>query len=333
MAAHPLSHHEILGLVAPFTRRGLHPDLQATNRQERRLVFKTVERVGETEDAPTYTETLELHCASGPATTHKLKRTTVCSCAPENFEARLEIEGRDLSDMLACFDTVPSASQFRFGPGFKMVKCWRLLRGSGLTPAGMPATQKALTHMAATLGDLTVTATAPTVKADPETVIEILPPEGAHMRLPDDLLAVLGWNWSLIRRRRDTWRGILKTSGREPDRSRRAELNLDRMVEHLVQTFGDAPARFHDRLYRARWGVAFRRSLPLLVSLTLITLAALSSRLELSEDSVLRMLIFNAPPLLMASVFCMRRLPQIEIPPMPRRLKAPRWIQLDPEPV
>ncbi|MBT3071560.1 hypothetical protein KKP04_11855 [Rhodomicrobium sp. Az07] len=326
MASHPLSHHEILGLVAPFTRRGLHPDLQATDRQERRLVFKRLERVGETEDAPFYTETLELRCAASHATPHKLTRTTVCSTAPEKFEARLEIEGRDLADMLACIDTVSSANHFRFGPGFSMVKSWRLLRGSGETVTGLPATQKILTHMSATLGDLTVTATAPTVKADPETIIEIQPPNGAHMRLPDDLLAVLGWNWSLIRKRSDTWRGILKTSGREPDRSRRAELNLDKMVEHLVETFSDAPARFHDRLYKARWGVAFRRSLPLLISLTLIGLAALSSRLELSEDSVLRMLIFNAPPLLMASVFCMRRLPLIEIPPMPRRLKAPQWV-------
>jgi hypothetical protein len=330
LALHPLSHHEILSLVAPFTRRGLHPDLQATNRQERRLVFKPVERLGEREGAPAYTETLELYCTSGTATPHKLKRTTVCSTAPENFEARLEIEGRDLADMLDCLDTVPSSSQFRFGPGFKMVKCWRLLRGSGKTPTGQPATQKSLTHMAATLGDLTVKATAPTVKADPETIIEIDPPEGAHLRLPEDLLAVLGWNWSLLRKRRDTWRAILKTSGREPDRSRRAELNLDKMVEHLVQTFGDAPARFHDRLYKARWSVAFRRSLPLLIALTLIGLAALSSRLELSEDSLLRMLIFNAPPLLMVSVFCMRRLPQIEIPPLPRRLKASKWM-LDPE--
>jgi len=330
LASHPLSHHEILSLVAPFTRRGLHPDLEATNRQERRLVFKPVERLAEAEDAPSYTETLELDCSPGTATPHKLKRTTICSTAPENFKARLEIEGRDLADMLACFDTVPSASQFRFGPGFKIVKCWRLLRGGGETPTGQPAVQKILTHMAASLGELTVTATAPTVKVDPETVIEIQPPDGAHLRLPEDLLAVLGWNWSLIRRRRDTWRGILKTSGREPDRSRRAEVSLDKMVEHLVQTFADAPARFHERLYKARWAVAFRRSLPLLVAVTLIALAALSSKLELAEDSMLRMLILNAPPLLMISVFCMRRLPQIEIPPMPRRLKSSNWMQMEP---
>ena len=42
MARHPLTHHEILGLIEPFTRRGLHVDLAASNRIERRLLFKPI---------------------------------------------------------------------------------------------------------------------------------------------------------------------------------------------------------------------------------------------------------------------------------------------------
>lgn len=38
----PLTHHEIIGIVEPFTRRGRHVDLSASNRLERCLVFKPV---------------------------------------------------------------------------------------------------------------------------------------------------------------------------------------------------------------------------------------------------------------------------------------------------
>ena len=43
MAAQPLSHHEILALVEPFTRRGRRVDLAASDRLARRLAFAPVE--------------------------------------------------------------------------------------------------------------------------------------------------------------------------------------------------------------------------------------------------------------------------------------------------
>jgi hypothetical protein len=97
------------------------------------------------------------------------------------------------------------------------------------------------------------------------------------------------------------------------------------MVEHLVQTFTEAPARFHERLIGARWGVVFRRSLPLLISIALIGAAAASAKLPLAEDSPIRMMMMNLPGFLMVVVFCMRKMPVIEVPPFPRRLKAPAW--------
>ena len=75
----------------------------------------------------------------------------------------------------------------------------------------------------------------------------------------------------------------LRLRGREPDRSNSAERKLERMVDHLVQTFTEAPARFHERLAGARWGVALRRSIPLLISLGLIGAAAATSRLPLAD--------------------------------------------------
>ena len=68
-----------------------------------------------------------------------------------------------------------------------------------------------------------------------------------------------------------------------------------------------------------------RRAIPLTVTLTLIGLAAAVPSMGLSEDSLLRMVMFQSPPLLLGLIFCFRELPQIEIPPWPRRLKQPSW--------
>ncbi len=179
--------------------------------------------------------------------------------------------------------------------------------------------------MSAHIADLVVTATAPTVKADPEAVIEIQPTAGDYKVVPDDLLAVLGWDWGLIQRRKDIWKSSLRLRGREPERSKQAEGKLDRMVEHLVQTFTEAPAKFHERLTGARWGVVFRRSIPLLISIALIGAAAASGKLPLAPDSPIRMMMMNLPGFLMVFVFCMRKMPVIEVPPLPRRLNEPAW--------
>ena len=328
MPSHPLTHHEIITLIGPFTRQGYHPDLSATNRLERRLVFKPVERAFEAANKSGLSEVLQLESKDS---VYRLNRTlTWVNEDDEKLEARLEIEGADLSDLLACVGSIEPDEQFRFGPGFKIARSYRLLRGGGVTRDGAPSVQKVLTKMSGHVVGLTVTATAPTVKSDPEAVIEIQPAAGEYKAVPDDLLAVLGWDWGLIQRRRDSWKTILRLRGREPDRTRNTERKLDRMVEHLVQTFTEAPARFHDRLVRARWGVVFRRSLPLLISIGLIVAAALSSRLPLSDNSPVRMMMMNLPGFLMVFVFCMRRLPVIEIPPIPRRLSAPAWCETAP---
>jgi hypothetical protein len=324
LPSHPLTHHEILTLVEPFTRNGRHPDLLATNRLERRLVFKPVELAAPMDGATALTETLQLDARNGDA--YVLTRKLACLTeAGDKLEALLEIEGRDPADLLASVDSIAPASQFRFGPGFKVAKSYRLVRYAGTTPSGAPAVQKVLSQMSAHISDFVVTATPPKVKVDPEALIEIQPTAGEYKILPDDLLAVLGWDWGLMNQRREGWKSHLKLRGREPERSEKAEKKLDGMVEHLVQTFTEAPARFHERLVAARWSVAFRRAMPLLASLALIAGVAATAKLHIPDDSPIRMMMMNLPGFLMVFLFCMRRLPVIEVPPIPRASKAPAW--------
>ena len=47
MAAPPLTHHDILELAAPFSRRERHVDLAASDRMQRTLLFKPLEHPGD----------------------------------------------------------------------------------------------------------------------------------------------------------------------------------------------------------------------------------------------------------------------------------------------
>jgi hypothetical protein len=97
-------------------------------------------------------------------------------------------------------------------------------------------------------------------------------------------------------------------------------------VAHLVQTLAEPPRRFHERQVAARWRVVFRRSLPLLFCAALIAGTTALSFLHIPQDSMMLMMIFNFPPLMMLIMFGMRELPRFEIPPLPRPSPAPSWL-------
>ena len=117
--SHPLSHHEILGLAAPFARRGRHVDLAASQRLERRLAFKEVP------GPDGLREGLRLE---NPASGRYLLTRTLTR--PDGLQVELQTSGADPAVLLARLDTVAPESQWHVGPGHV------LAIGMRLDPAG-----------------------------------------------------------------------------------------------------------------------------------------------------------------------------------------------------
>jgi len=82
----PLTHHEIFALVAPFTRQGLQVDLAASDRAERRLLFRPRRHApgvdGGDATLPPLRETLELSAGVGAGAAHTLTRHLVALMGP-----------------------------------------------------------------------------------------------------------------------------------------------------------------------------------------------------------------------------------------------------------
>lgn len=313
MSTRPLSHHEIISRVSPFTRRGRLVDLTATDRLERRVVFKTIEHPGVMDGAPPLREELVLENPRPEA--YRLTRIVI---HPSGLKARVEADGPDPGELLARIEAVPLARGFRSGGGYVMAESYRLDTG-----------ELFLTSVVAEAGGLSILVKMPTVRGYPAE-ISLRSAPGESWELPEDLLAVLGWDWRPIEQKPDEWVGTLRVRGREPERSRRAEERLETTVAHLARTLAEPPRLFHERFARARWGVAFRRAIPLLVCIALLVGAAALSKLDIPQESALQLLIFNAPPLMMIAFFSFREIPRIEIPPLPRPSRKAMWRRLPP---
>ena len=313
----PLAHHERLAPVEPFARQGGHVDLAASDRLARRLVFKPVVHADEALSPLPWRETLALEDDGG---TWRLSRTLSLEGGPQpELQARLQAEGPIPGDLLALLDAVPRQRQMYGGQGMVIASSHSVAPSSD---AGAP--QRTLTSAMLRVGELSLTMKVPRVSGMPAE-IDLHAPLPATLALPDDLLAVLGLDWARLGRYSQGWKGSLQLRQHEPERSHDAEAKLQRTAQHLARVLAGPPALFHERFGRARWGVVLWRSIPLLVSVGLIAAAAAVPILDLPEGSVFRMLIFNAPPLLMVAFFCMREMPRIEIPPLPRRSRSPAW--------
>ena len=320
---HPLTHHEILRLVEPFTRRGRHVDLSATDRIERRLVFKPVVHGSE---MPAFAGACEILQLENPRSeVYRLIRTLtlrVGNGEVDNGRPRIR-------------ETCWTASRlFRRSASFSWSAIFPLPTATGwsrpTTPAGdgPQPMRMVLTSAEARLENLTLALKAETGKGYPAEFELSSQPDDPPLDLPDDLLATLGWNWKVLRRRGTGWTGDLRVPRNEPDRSRRIEIALERTVAHLARTLSEPPRRFHERLVRERWTVVLRRMTPLLLSVALIAGGFGLMFVDIPQGSLMQMLILNSPPLLLVVVFGMRELPRFEIPPLPRPSNAPSWFSL-----
>jgi hypothetical protein len=315
----PLSHHEILQRVAPFSRRGIALDLAASDRAARRMAFRWVQH----EPGPTHageipervTERLELDLSE--AQRCRLVRTLE---APDGLEARLEVEAPDPETALERLATVPLGRQFR-----RAGDLWIALHQRLASPTRGAEPLLGLRGARARLaGGLQVEARLSSVAGYP-VEIELIRPAPGALALPDDVLAVLGGAWERLVPTARGWRGAAGVRGAEPARSAAAEERLVEAVRHLDQTLSAPPSAFHERHRGARWRVALRGMPPLLVGAALVVAAVAIQRWWPERASWIGLLANMAPPVLMALFFMRREMPRIGLPRVPRCPPPTAW--------
>ena len=304
----PLTHHEIVALAAPFTQRGFAVDLPASDRAARRIGF----RPQALPDGLTQSLTL----SPGPRGWQLERRVHHAQGA----QALTTVQGTDPAELATRLDAQPAAA------GFEQGEAWLIAWQLRLPDAGPPVLAGATLQLDGLSGELKLSA----VDRIPAEVMLHAP--GADLaELPSDLLAVLGLPWSRLERKGAGWRASLGLRGRGGARGTEAMAQWRAAAAHLATTLARPPSHFHQQHFARRWGVTLRRAVPLGVCLGVIAAALAVPALKLPEDSVFRMLIFNAPPILLGLLFAFRELPRIEVPPPPRRLTAPSWRRAPPE--
>ena len=312
MPALPLSHHEILELVGPFSRCGRRVDLAASNRLERKLVFKGTLHPADAAAGPVLEEILQLDSLG----TGTLRLTRVVRGG--GVRATVEAMGMDPAELLAQVDALPAQRQFRIGPGFTVARSYSIRQVPGTGSRGSRSTQPVLTQATVRAGGLDLVMNVPStrgVSAD----LELTAAASGPVDLPEDLLAVLGWNWTRLVRTPIGWKSKHRLYGHALSRTRAAEAALDRAAAHLAKTLAEPPECFHDEWRAARWGVFLRRAIPTLTLLCLLIGVGSLPHLVLDRRPGLWMLLFHGSALLIVLSFCLQELPQYEIPPLPRR--------------
>lgn len=312
MTAAPLTHHEILALVEPFARHGKRVDLAASDRQARRLVFHPIEHAADGPDAPALHETLSLE-SLGTGTCRLTRKLRL----PGGLGATLQAQGTQPGELLALIEAVDPRSQFRVAPGRVVARSYWLDGSAGQARRILTRGVAAVDGLQLTLGVSPVRG----VSAD----ITLVPDAGSRFALPQDLLAVLGWDWARLLPERSGWKSKLRLRGDTARRTRSAEQALDAAVALLAQTLAEAPARFHERHRGARWGVALRRAIPLLTPVALLAALLAMPRVDAAGSPGLWWLMFHIPTVLIAASFCLQELPSLAIPPMPRRSRLTNW--------
>ncbi len=394
MTQQPLTHHEILTLMAPFSRRGLHADMAASRREERVLCFKPQELPADDECPIPLTMHLRLEAAMSGK--HRLVRLVRDA---SGLESSVIADGKDLENLLEQLDQVPVRRQFAVHAGVPTARSYVLEsvaqleqrgRGAGArrvartvggrllqklreqwehrfgdkrdtwqarlpwhksrAEAAGPATAEVSERASDATDEILLIETAdgplrPVIVAGEARIgpvrlelraerfnglpaeLKLRPEAGGKLKFPEDLLAVIGWHHRPLRKIVSYWRGSIRVAPNEPARTAEIERELGRTVTHLAETLAVPPARFHERHAGARWRVAYQRAVPLLILVAISAASPGIRYLHMADDSILKLLIFHAPPLMLLSFFLMREMPRFEIPPLPRPLVHREWVQ------
>lgn len=319
MPSPPLTHHEILGLVGPFARAGRQVDLGATQRQERRIVFRPLDHPA-VDGLPALRESLLLESFGTGTGTGTCRLTRSLTRLDDGLRATVQVLGADPELLHEQVQSVPASRQFRHDPGFSIARSYQLTASA----AALPSVEVVLERAEVRLDGLRLGMSLSPVKGvAAELLLE--PTTGEHWDLPQDLLTVLGWNWARMVESREGWRSKLRLRGGAARRTAGAEGALDLAASHLAATLAEPPARFHQRWRAARWQVALRRALPLLTVLGSMIAAPLLPREPILRKPGLVTLLFQVPIALIALSFAVQEMAQFEIPPLPRRSTADSW--------
>lgn len=307
MDAAPLTHHEVLALAEPFARRGFAVDLAASDRLARRIAFRPREIDASPQGLGRLPDALTLERL--PTGTLRLVRTLSPTQGPE---ATVEAMGMKSAELLDLVEAVPVTALLRHGEGF------RLARHQVDGPGGC-----VFARGVAQFDGLELTMTVSPVRGVAAD-LRLVQTGPVAFALPEDLLAVLGWDWTRLLPERGGWRTRLRLRGGGDRRSRTGEVALDRAARHLARTLAEPPERFHQRHRGARLFAMFRRAIPLLTPVALVITVLALPRFDV-EASPLWVLMYHVPTLLIALAFLLQELPAFEIPPWPRPRRDPTW--------
>ncbi len=329
----PLTHHDIVRLVEPFARQGWLVDLAASDRVARHIHFRPRDVPADAHGAPACGEQLVLECVS--VTFFCLRRTLTPA---GGAAATVGASGRDPADLLARAMAVPVTQLFSAGAGWRVARSYdtEMPRNVSLPRAAPTTPPLVLTRAELQAGGLALSlliklpnlrsvAAELTLSAAGGTS----PQPNSLPAVPEDLLAVLGWDWARLVRNKQGWSSKLRLRGAVLRRSRTAEQALDRAGAHLAHVLGGLPGRFHDEHVLARWGVVLRRGLPSITAISMVLGALLLTQMEDPSHTGMFLALHYMPIALLALAFSLQELPQFEIPPLPRRSRAASWFDGD----
>ena len=322
--ARPLTHHEILRLMGPFTARGRHLDMGATRRAERELRFEPIDHPPTIDGARTLREHLTLQ-VSERGGYQLLRQLTLLTGEDTVVPATLMAAGPDVAVLLDEIERFPVDHHFRNYDGVWLQRSYRLESGKRLGDSKTEMRDARLVDASAEVAGVRIDFDAEVRGLPIEVRLRV--PSGQRLVIPRDLLAVLGWHWQSLREFTNHWRSSIRVAKREPYRTSDIEDKLARTVHHLAKTLSHPPEHFHASHTMARWRAACQAGIPLFAVLGLVVGALALAKAPIQNDRLLTALAFHAPPvMLLVFFFTFDHLPDFEIPRVPRALKQDTWL-------